>query len=250
MIVLCTDFGVGGPYVGQVRAVLARAAPQVPVIELFADLPPFRPDLAAYLLAAYGLWFEPGDVILAVVDPGVGSARAALAVEADGRWFVGPDNGSFELVLRRARRHQSFAIDWRPERLAPTFHGRDLFAPVAARLAQGEALPASRLTAPRRFAAWPDDLPAIVYLDPYGNAITGLRAASLAEGTVLEVAGQVIGRARVFADRPAGEPLWYENANGLAELAIAQGSAAAQLGLAPGTEVTVRPPRAAHQNYP
>ena len=132
MIVLCTDFGLEGPYTGQVKAVLARAAPAVPVIDLFADLPPFRPQAAAYLLAAYGLVLVAGDVIVAVVDPGVGGARAALALEADGRWYVGPDNGIFELVLRRAHAARSWRIDWRPTALSATFHGRDLFAPVAA----------------------------------------------------------------------------------------------------------------------
>jgi len=137
MIVLCTDFGPTGPYLGQVKAVLARAAPAVPVIDLFADLPAFAPRLSAYLLAAYADWFEAGDVILAVVDPGVGGPRGALVVEADGRWFVGPDNGLLELVLRRAERARCFAITWRPPALSATFHGRDLFAPVAARLADG-----------------------------------------------------------------------------------------------------------------
>jgi S-adenosyl-L-methionine hydrolase (adenosine-forming) len=118
MILLCTDFGLAGPYVGQVKAVLARKAPGVPVIDLFADLPPFRPQLAAYLLAAYGEAFEAGDIILAVVDPGVGSARAALALEADGRWYVGPDNGLFEIVLRRARATRCWAIEWRPTDLS------------------------------------------------------------------------------------------------------------------------------------
>ena len=137
MIVLCTDFGLEGPYTGQVKAVLARAAPAVPVIDLFADLPAFRPQLAAYLLAAYGEAFVAGDVILAVVDPGVGGARAALAIEADGRWYVGPDNGLFEIVLRRAHAARCWRIEWRPAALSATFHGRDLFAPVAARLALG-----------------------------------------------------------------------------------------------------------------
>ena len=158
MIVLCTDYGLAGPYVGQVKAVLARAAPAVPVVDLFADLPPFQPKLAAYLLAAYAEAFMAGDVILAVVDPGVGSARAALAIEADQRWYVGPDNGLFEIVLRRARAAQCWRIDWRPAAISATFHGRDLFAPVAAGLAQGEpppgrpgpaAIPSGRTTSPR-----------------------------------------------------------------------------------------------------
>jgi S-adenosyl-l-methionine hydroxide adenosyltransferase len=120
MIVLCTDFGLEGPYTGQVKAVLARAAPAVPVVDLFADLPPFRPQGAAYLLAAYGEAFLPGDVILAVVDPGVGGARAALALEADDRWYVGPDNGIFELVLRRAQAARCWRVEWRPPALSAT----------------------------------------------------------------------------------------------------------------------------------
>jgi S-adenosyl-L-methionine hydrolase (adenosine-forming) len=241
MIVLCTDFGPAGPYTGQVKAVLAREAPGVPTIDLFADLPPFQPRLAAYLLAAYAAWFEPGDVILVVVDPGVGSDRSALIVKADGRWYVGPDNGLFELTLRRAARARAWRIEWRPERLSASFHGRDLFAPVAARLARGEA-PAGSAAEPLRFPDWPDDLPAIVYLDHYGNAVTGLRAAMLLPGTELEVAGVRMARARTFSDVPEGQPLWYENANGLAEIALNGGSAAGRFALAPGHPVTIRPP--------
>jgi S-adenosylmethionine hydrolase len=241
MIALCTDFGLAGPYTGQVKAMLARTAPGVAVIDLFADLPPFQPRLAAYLLAAYGAWFEPGDVILAVVDPGVGSGRGALALEVDGRWYVGPDNGLFELALRRAGKARAFAIDWRPERLSASFHGRDLFAPVAARLARGH-LPEGRPAEPLRFADWPDDLAEIVYVDHYGNAMTGLRAVMLPAGTELEVAGVRLARARTFSDVPEGRLLWYENANGLAEIAQNGGNAAERFALAPGHPVRVRHP--------
>ncbi len=241
MILLCTDFGLEGPYIGQVKAVLARGAPAVPVIDLFADLPAFAPRLAAYLLAAYAPWFEPDDVVLAVVDPGVGGARAALVVEADGKRFVGPDNGLFELVLRRARQARCFGITWRPAALSATFHGRDLFAPVAARLAQGEP-PSGLELAPMRYPDWPDDLAEIVYVDHFGNAMTGLRAATLAPGTELEVGGQRLRHGRTFGDVPPGEPLWYANANGLAEIAINGGSAAARLGLSPGSPLRVRLP--------
>jgi len=239
MIVLCTDFGLTGPYVGQVKAVLAREAPGVPVVDLFADLPAFDPRRSAYLLAAYADWFQAGDVILAVVDPGVGGPRAALVVDADGRQLVGPDNGLFELVLRRARRTRCWAITWRPAALSATFHGRDLFAPVAARLALGEEPPGST-TAPTRHPDWPDDLAEIVYVDHYGNAMTGLRAGRLPERAALEVAGVSVVRARTFADLPAGAALWYENANGLAEIGVNGGHAAEQLGLRPGSAVTVR----------
>lgn len=93
MIFLFTDFGLEGPYVGQMRAVLARSAPTVPVIELFSDLPAFDAKSAAYLIPAYAQQSQPGDVVMAVVDPGVGTNRACVALNADGVWFVGPDNG-------------------------------------------------------------------------------------------------------------------------------------------------------------
>ena len=102
MILLFSDFGLEGPYTGQVKAVLCQTAPGVPVIDLFADAPAAQPKPAAYLLAAYGVWFPPGTVLLAVVDPGVGGSRAAVIVEAGGRWYVGPDNGLFELAARRS----------------------------------------------------------------------------------------------------------------------------------------------------
>jgi S-adenosyl-L-methionine hydrolase (adenosine-forming) len=241
MIVLCTDFGLEGPYTGQVKAVLARSAPAVPVIDLFADLPPFRPQLAAYLLAAYGEAFVAGDVILAVVDPGVGSARAALVLEAGGRWYVGPDNGLFEIVQRRAGAVRCWTIDWRPPAMSATFHGRDLFAPVAARLARGEPPPGTA-AAPTRRLDWPDDLAEIVYIDRYGNAMTGSRAALLPAGSQLEAGGVRIARARTFGDVPPGDLLWYANANGLAEIAAHGASAAARLKLAPGSRVVVRVP--------
>jgi S-adenosyl-L-methionine hydrolase (adenosine-forming) len=239
MIALCTDFGLCGPYTGQVKAVLARMAPGVPVVDLFADLPAFAPQLAAYLLAAYAGRFEPGDVIVAVVDPGVGTARRALVVEADGLWLTGPDNGLFEQVLRRAGAWRAWPIEVVAEqKIAATFHGRDVFAPAAARLALGER-PQGPQVEPTRFSGWPDDLPAIVYLDHYGNAMTGMRAASLSADAVLEVAGQRMARQAIFADVPPDEALWYENANGLAEIAVNGGSAAAAFGLAPGSPVVV-----------
>src|SRR5205085_6158933 len=104
MIVLFTDFGLEGPYTGQVTAVLQQTAPAVPVVSLFADLPAGQPKPAAYLLAAYGAWFVAGTVFVCVVDPGVGSYRGALIVEADGRFYVWPANGPFEIGLRRPAR--------------------------------------------------------------------------------------------------------------------------------------------------
>lgn len=240
MIALFTDFGLAGPYTGQVKAVLQRLAPGVPAIDLFADAPSRNPKAAAYLLAAYGAWFPAGTVLLAVVDPGVGGARAPLLLEADGRFYVGPDNGLFELVRRRARDRRLFEITWRPPALSASFHGSDLFAPVAAMLAKGEP-PAMERRAEEfgRRPGWPDDLAEIVYLDQYGNAMTGLRAASVPAAATLIAGGQRVARARTFSDLPAGAPLWYENSNGLAEIAINMGRADRALGLVIGSRISV-----------
>ncbi len=206
MIALFTDFGLTGPYTGQVKAVLAREAPGVPVVDLFADLPVGDPKSAAYLLAAYAVWFAPPIVLLAVVDPGVGSARRAIVVEADGRFYVGPENGLFEPVLRRAATARAWEIVWRPELLSPSFHGRDLFAPVAAKLAIGGAGPAIlRETEISRMPDWPDDLPAIAYIDHFGNAMTGYAcggSAGVGPGSPRAVISS-IGRAPFPMSRPA-----------------------------------------------
>lgn len=242
VIVLFTDFGLEGPYTGQVKTVLHQIAPGVPVIDLFADLPPAKPQPAAYLLSAYGAWFPAGTVFLAVVDPGVGGERAAVVVEADSRSYVGPDNGLFELVTRRADRARTWEISAPPEPISASFHGRDLFAPAAALLARGDP-PAGPLRPGGilRHPEWPDDLPEVVYVDRFGNAITGLRAALIPDGARLASAGRVFARRRTFSDVPAGEAFWYENSNGLAEIAVNAGRADATLGLAIGAPVAIVP---------
>ncbi len=240
MIVLFTDFGLDGPYVGQMKAVLHRDAPEIPVVDLFADAPAFDPRRSAYLLAAYATEFPPPAVFLAVVDPGVGSDRRPVMVEADGRRFVGPDNGLFELAWRRAGTRRAFAIAFRPERLSASFHGRDLFAPVAARLAAGAAVPMTPVEALAPAGArWPDDLPEIVYIDRYGNALTGLRAAMLGPKAILDVGGRHLPRHRTFSDAGEGEAFWYENANGLAEISVNRGRADRDLGLSVGAPIAV-----------
>ncbi len=241
MIVLFTAFGLAGPYVGQLKARLLGHAPGVPVIDLFSDAPARVAQSAAYLLAAYVGEFPPESVFLCVVDPGVGGDRAPLAARADGRWFVGPDNGLFELILRRApHTPRVWEISWRPERLSASFHGRDLFAPVAARLALGEAPPGvQRPPEEGRRTDWPDDLARVVYVDGFGNAMTGIRAAMLDPRTELEVGNSRLKRAETFSRVPQGRPFWYENANGLAEIAVNLGSASEILGLRVGSEIVI-----------
>ncbi len=240
---LYTDFGLEGPYVGQMRAAVAAVDPRLQVVDLCHDLAPFRPRPAAYLLAALAPWLPEGSVCVAVVDPGVGGARDALVLEADGRRYVGPDNGLLAVVARRARTARWWTITWRPGRLSASFHGRDLFAPVGARLAAGQAVAlAPRAAGDHVGADWPEDLAEVIYVDRYGNAMTGLRAGGLAPDARLEAGGRLLARARTFCDVPPGAAFWYENANGLAEIAVNQGRADQALGLAVGAPVRVHFP--------
>lgn len=235
MIVIATDFGCEGPYLGQMKAVLMREAPTVPVINLFCDLPAYDIEAAAYLLAAYVEEFPEGTVFLCVVDPGVGGARRAAAVQADGRWYVGPDNGLFNVIAARAKQLRWWDITWRPERLSQSFHGRDLFAPVAARIARREPVPGAAVDpAARLLRGWPADLFRIVYVDHYGNLMTGIRADGMNETHMVKAGGVRLARAGTFSEVPPGTAFWYANANGLLEIAVNQGRACDVLGLTVG----------------
>ncbi len=246
MILLFTDFGAAGPYIGQMRAVLARQAPGIPVIDILSDAPPFDAHASAYLLAAYAKSYPSDSIFLCVVDPGVGGHRAPAILTADGQRFVGPENGLFSQVARQARHAQWSEIGWRPAAgMSATFHGRDLFAPVAAWLAAGSperAEPKPRPLEQILRSHWPEDLPQICYIDCYGNAVTGLRARAVPEQCGLVVGGQVLTRAVTFSDRQQGEAFWYENANGLVEIAVTQGRADTSLDLAIGHTVRIADP--------
>jgi S-adenosylmethionine hydrolase len=241
MIFIVTDFGLAGPYTGQMKAVLAVNAPGLPVIDLFADIPAFNPKAAAYLLGAYAPFQPAGSTFLCVVDPGVGSERRPVAVEADGQFFVGPDNGLFCQIVRRASARRAWRIDWQPSEMSVSFHGRDLFAPIAARLATAKPFERSEIDpATLDRPEWPNDLPEVIYHDHYGNVMTGMRAQTLPAGTRLLAGGNTIPPARTFSAVPKGEAFWYGNSNGLAEIAVNQGRAAELVGLAVGAPVGVR----------
>ena len=240
MIVLFSDFGLEGPYIGQIKALLVREVPQVAIIDLFADAPLFNPQASAYLLAAYVAAFPPETIFLCVVDPGVGSSERHVAVvNIDGRWFVGPDNGLFNIVAQRGTAVQWWDVAWRPESLSATFHGRDLFAPLAARLAKGESPPGQRQDYRQRLTpGWPEDYWHIVYIDHFGNAMTGIRAGIMPRTSRLVVRGHHLSYARTYSDVPPGGGFWYENANGLIEIAINQGRAEEHWGLTLGNVVS------------
>ncbi len=241
MIVLFTDFGLHGPYLGQVRAVLAQQAPKHPVIDLFADAPVFNISCAAYLLAAYSPGFPPGTVFCAIVDPGVGSdQREPVVVQASGYWFVGPDNGLFAPVVATDPAALCWRVDWQPQQYSATFHGRDIFAPVAAMLANGEPPPGNSYPQARSLNNdWPVDYEAVIYCDHFGNAMTGIRAVILSDDDVVEIGAYQFRYARTYNDVAVGDGFWYRNANGLVEIAINQGNAAQHYGLKPGVAVNI-----------
>jgi S-adenosylmethionine hydrolase len=238
MICLYTDFGGTDLYVGQVKARLLAAVPGLPLIDLLHDAPAFDVEASAHLLEAMTRQLPAGAVTMAVVDPGVGTARRPVVLRAGSAWFVGPDNGLLSVVAQRAGGDvQVWEIAWRPQRLSYSFHGRDLFAPMAARLALEGAGAAGLVPRPGLDVLLPAaDLARVIYVDHYGNCMTGIRAHAV-DGRTLACAGTTIRQARVFGAVSPGEVFWYANSLGLVEVAVNRGSAAAVLGLTAGAPV-------------
>lgn len=239
MIFLFTDFGAAGLYVGQVKAVLHERAPKEAVIDLLHEAPAFNIKASAHLLAALAVRLPAGSVTLAVVDPDVGGPRRPVAALADGRWFVGPDNGLISVLAARARRCEAYSIGWRPRALSASFHGRDLFAPVAAMLARGARRQAKLGKTSLSAGLGPGDLAEIIYVDSFGNLVTGLAAARVGRDRRLAVGGRTVRYARVFSEVKPGEAFWYENSLGLVEIAANTASAQQVLGLRIGAPVAI-----------
>jgi hypothetical protein len=240
-ILLFTDFGAGDLYVGQVEAVLDRLAPGVRVIHLLHEAPAYDIKAAAHLLAALATGLVGNHVVVGVVDPGVGTDRAGAVVHADRHWYVGPDNGLFSVVAARAAARAVWRVTDTPGGGSRSFHGRDIFAPIAAALARND-FPRAHLTPVDELGVrhGGDDLAAIIYIDHYGNAWTGLRADALPRDRTLVVAGRNLPYAGVFGEVPPGAAFWYANSSRLVEIAVNQGSAARALGLAIGMPVAWR----------
>jgi len=234
MILLFTDFGAEGPYLGQTEATLRLAAPGIDVVNLLSNAPSGEPELGAYLLAAVSKRLPHGTVFLCVVDPGVGGERLPIVLEADGLWFVGPDNGLLNSVAVQAQNAKWRIIDWRPDYLSTSFHGRDLFAPIAARIAKRDLTWANSAWEGPDLSKWAADISTLIYFDHYGNAITGRRHAPELDGKTLLLNGRRIPQAQTFCNLPVGCAFWYRNSIGLVEIAINRNRADVELGLTLG----------------
>ncbi|MGR9106168.1 MAG: SAM hydrolase/SAM-dependent halogenase family protein [Gammaproteobacteria bacterium] len=235
MIVFFTDFGNEGPYSGQVEAKLYQENKDFRIVRLVDNAPAGDPRLSSYLLAATCTEFPPGCVFLCVVDPGVGGDRLPVVLQADDKWFVGPDNGLLNTVAVQADTVRWWIIHWRPEHLSPSFHGRDLFAPIAAQLANGNYPDENECYPGPDLDSWPADIATIVYIDHYGNALSGWRYTEELDDKLLVWDGHhSIARANTFCDVAPGQAFWYCNSSGLVEIAVNRGRADEKLGLAPG----------------
>ncbi len=257
IITLTTDFGHSDHFAGTMKGVILGIAPRVRIVDLCHDVTPFEAGEAAFILAQAYSYFPPKTIHVAVVDPGVGTARRPILVEAAGQYFIGPDNGIFAMILGREK-HKVRAITnaaYRLPAVSGTFHGRDIFAPAAAHLARG--------IAPAKFGKLIHDFlrqefykpvqtgkrfwtGAVLKADRFGNLITNYETAEfkrirerpfeLAAGTA-----RIRRLVSTFAEAQPGELVVIPGSSGYLEICANQAPAAKMLGLAAGSplELTI-----------
>jgi S-adenosylmethionine hydrolase len=262
IVALLTDFGTRDFYVGATRGAVLAACPEATLVDITHEIPAHEVREAAFCLAAARPAFPPGTVFLAVVDPGVGSSRRGIVVEAGDHRFVAPDNGILSLVFDESpgfRVHQIQNPGWWRGDVSPTFHGRDVFAPVAGRLASGAAIGEAGppVSDPERFAQ-PGVVPvdgrqwqgSVVHVDRFGNLVTSFAPATLTPilrsfgfdptAFVVVVEGMVLPLVKTYAEVAPGEPCGLVGGSGRLEVAVNQGNAARELEASVGTSVRLR----------
>ena len=248
-ITLLTDFGTADGYVAEIKGVLLSLSPNVPVLDMTHEIPPQDVEFARLTLARYWRKFPPGTVHLVVVDPTVGTSRAAIAVESSERFLVGPDNGVLSPALfDRAARVVELPLSGGSSH---TFHGRDVFAPAASALANDVALEnlghefhsASVHRTPPVSRGDDDSIQGqVITVDRFGNAVTNIFATN-AESVTVEHNGHQIKLRMVscYADAEFGEPVVLVGSMGFLEIAIRNNSAAQSLLLKRGARVSAKP---------
>jgi len=253
IVTMLSDFGLRDPFVGVMKGVLLGECPSVTLVDITHDIEPQAVAAGAFWLGQAFAWFPRGTVHLAVVDPGVGTARRAIVARAGAHCFVAPDNGLLEVVRRRAPSFEARLIDAPGLGLtvpSRTFHGRDLFAPVAGRLASGslsfadvgplaELSESSLVPEPRR--AERAAAGQVLVVDRFGNLVTnldGLPPSALSKATV-RVLGRSLAVVETYADLAVGECGAVVGSFGQLEVVVRDGSAARELGAKAGTPVLV-----------
>ena len=245
-MVFVTDFGLADSYAAELRAAAWSASPGVRCVDGTHLIPPGSVLTAAYTCKRLARAFGPGSVLCAVVDPGVGGERGAVAVECDGVLGVAPDTGLLSYIWTEARERRAFRVSV-PAGAAATFHGRDLFAPLAARLAGGAPLDAigEALAEPQLRAALIPTLTdaragsLVVAVDHFGNCVTGLRRDDTGIRPVTELrwpGGSTTEVVRTYAEIGSGPAVLWNSGDHL-ELAVRDGSAARLTGLTVGDAV-------------
>lgn len=261
LIALLTDFGLTDPYVGIMKGVMRGICPDADFVDISHGVRPQAVGQAAFLLATSHLHFPDGTIFLCVVDPGVGSDRAALALKTDRHLYVAPDNGLLSLVWRQAKARAAHMIveqRYRLPEVSHTFHGRDIFAPAAAHLAAGVPIEALGPSVPDieelSFASARREEPTclrgeIVHIDHFGNLITNIRQSDLPRGVEasalqIQVADRAVqGLVTTYSAAGVGEPLAHIGSSGMLEIAVRRGHAAKHFGVDVGDAVRLRWPR-------
>jgi len=256
-ITLTTDFGTADFYAGAMRGVLHSLAPEAVVIDISHDVPPHDIAGGGFVLAGAADTFPRGTIHVAVVDPGVGGGRRGVILETERHLFVGPDNGLFSPIYERGGVIRTVAIENRDlalELVSSTFHGRDIFAPAAAHLANGVDVGefGNEITDPERLDLWrigraPNELNGhIVHVDRFGNAVSNLSRELVELSTggqpyQAEVDGHwFLCRHETYSDVGAGAPCMVYGSLDTLEMSVNSGSAVERFGFRRGSVVTVR----------
>lgn len=251
LITLTTDFGLADGYVGVMKGVILSIDPTATIVDVSHDITPHNVQEAAYVVYTAYPYFPPGTIHIVVVDPGVGSQRRAIALRAAQAYFVAPDNGALSYVLARERISEAVSLTnsrYHRPTISHTFHGRDIFAPVAAHLARG--VPLTELGEPlTEVVTFPMPQPQalsdrkvaghVLHIDRFGNLILDVKEACILDGGIaIEVAGHRLqGLGRTFTDVPAGELVAYIGSSGHLEIALREGNAAQLLGIEIGDDI-------------
>ena len=254
VITITTDFGHKGPFVAVMKGVILSRYPEAKIVDLMHDIPAQWPPEAGFWVSRAYRWFPAGAIHLAIVDPGVGTERDILLVQHDDHTFMAPDNGLLGPLLDNATAARVYRLD--TDRLdlpepSATFHGRDIFAPVAADLAAGNLEIGDVATETRDWIPGWIDAPesgagrvagVIITVDTFGNLISNIEATlleSMAE-PVAHIGGHQVPMRRTYGEAQPGEYLALVNSYGVLEIARAEGSAADGLGSARGAPVVIR----------